>query len=50
MPLRHRREGVVARICELSLGFEEFLGAAGQGIAEFQDLIVDGRPAGYGRA
>lgn len=50
VPLRHRRGDVVARICELVLGFDDFLGAEGQGIAEFQDLIVDGRPAGYGQA
>jgi hypothetical protein len=50
VPLRHRREETVARICELLLRFEGFGAGEAHGIAEFQDLMVDGRPAGQGHA
>jgi hypothetical protein len=48
-PLRNTRAGQVARIYE-SLAEYEFDGRCGYGFAEFQDLIVDGRPSGRGIA
>ena len=45
VPLRHRREGTVARLSELLFNYE-FEGLKGHGISEYHDLMLDGVPAG----
>lgn len=45
VPLRHRRDGTVARILELLCSYQ-FEGRVGYGISEYHDLMIDGMPAG----
>jgi hypothetical protein len=45
VPLRHRREGAVARLAELVCRYE-FDGMVAYGISEYHDLMLDGVPAG----
>ncbi|MFV0463070.1 MAG: hypothetical protein ACK5MP_07760 [Nostocoides sp.] len=49
VPLRHRRDDSVARVAEYLVKWE-FLGRTGYGFCEYQDLIVDGIPAGMSEA
>ncbi|MCZ7527168.1 MAG: hypothetical protein M5U14_12770 [Acidimicrobiia bacterium] len=49
VPLRHRREGVTARLSELVCRYD-FEGLEGYGISEYHDLMLDGIPAGMGEA
>lgn len=49
VPLRHRREGVTARLAEVVCQYD-FDGIAGYGIAEYHDLMLDGVPAGMDEA
>jgi hypothetical protein len=49
VPLRHRREGVTARLAEVLVRFE-FDGATGFGVCEYHDLMDDGVPAGMSEA
>jgi hypothetical protein len=48
VPLRHRREGEVARIAEMRLDLMD--GRSMPGWAEYHDRIVGGRPSGAGVA
>ncbi len=45
VPLRHRRDGQVARLAELVCKYD-FEGKTAYGISEYHDLILDGVPAG----
>ena len=49
VPLRHRREGTVARLAEFLCSFE-FEGMKGHGICEYHDLMDDDVPAGHEEA
>jgi hypothetical protein len=49
VPLRHRREGQVARLGEALVRYE-LEGREGFGIAEYHDLMIDGVPAGMSEA
>lgn len=49
VPLRHRRDGVTARLAEIVCRYD-FDGKEGYGISEYHDLIIDGIPAGMGEA
>lgn len=49
VPLRHRRDGQVARLAEALCRYE-LDGREGHGISEYHDLIVDGVPAGMSEA
>lgn len=49
VPLRHRRDGTVARLAEVVCR-QQFEGVEGHGIAEYHDLILDGVPAGMAEA
>lgn len=49
VPLRHRRDGQVARLAEALCRYE-FDGREGYGISEYHDLMVDGIPAGMSEA
>ncbi len=49
VPLRNRREGVVARLVEAVCEFE-FEGMRGHGFCEYHDIIEDGVPAGMAEA
>jgi hypothetical protein len=45
VPLRNRRDGVVARLAEV-VNTYDFDGMEGHGIAEYHDIMLDGVPAG----
>lgn len=49
VPLRHRRDEVVARLAEVLVRWD-FGGRAGYGICEYHDLMADGIPAGMAEA
>jgi hypothetical protein len=49
VPLRHRREGVTARLAEVLVRFQ-FEGHTGYGVCEYHDLMHDGVPAGMTEA
>jgi hypothetical protein len=49
VPLRHRREGVTARLAEVLVRYE-FDGITGYGVSEYHDLMSDGVPAGLEEA
>ena len=49
VPLRHRRDGQVARLAEVLCEYD-FEGKIGFGVAEYHDRMVDGVPAGMSEA
>lgn len=49
VPLRHRREGTVARLAEVLCEYD-VEGLKGYGISEYHDLMIDGVPAGRSEA
>ncbi len=49
VPLRHRRDGKIARLAEV-LAKYDFEGMEAYGIMEYHDLMSDGVPAGIGEA
>lgn len=46
IPLRHRRDGQVTRICEGLTRWTVDGGPSGFGLSEYMDQMIDGRPAG----
>jgi hypothetical protein len=49
VPLRHRRDGLTARLAEVLVKFD-IGGSVGYGICEYHDLVIDGVPAGMTEA